>query len=176
VKSRIACVTVALVALLNGCSGQPDPSDSTPTFTTEQEAFAAAEQTYRNYVDALNQVDLSDPATFEEVYRWTTGELNAADRMLFSRMHSDGWVVAGDSTVALVAPRSMGGSDPSMVALAVCVNVGAVSLVDASGVSMVGRSRTDLQTTLVSLVADKSSSTHWAIANIVGRDGEPRCE
>ncbi len=55
-------------------------------FASEEEAFAAAEETYRAYVDALNQVDLSDPETFEAVYAWTTGDANADER---KDAHSD---------------------------------------------------------------------------------------
>ncbi len=93
-RSRLSVIVAAsalAAALLSGCTGEPAPVVSTPSFATEDEAFAAAEQTYRNYVDALNQVDLSDPATFEPVYAWTTGDANARARETFSQMHADGW-------------------------------------------------------------------------------------
>src|SRR6188768_3952981 len=86
-----------------GCFAPPDP-EPTPLFSSEEEAFAAAEATYRAYVDALNQVDLSDPETFEEVYAWTTGEANAGARKSFSQMHADGWIVGGESQVTKVEP------------------------------------------------------------------------
>ena len=93
VRSRLSVIVAAsalAAALLSGCTSEPAPVVSTPSFATEDEAFAAAEQTYRNYVDALNQVDLSDPATFEPVYAWTTGDANAADRETVAQMHADG--------------------------------------------------------------------------------------
>ncbi|MET0860918.1 MAG: hypothetical protein ABW091_07810, partial [Microbacterium sp.] len=77
---RLLPLSVALVlasAALSGCTPQPAPTPTPTGFATEDEAFAAAEETYRAYVDALNQVDLSDPETFEPVYAWTTGEANA---------------------------------------------------------------------------------------------------
>ena len=74
----VALAALTLVTgLLAGCVGDPGPVETTPGFASEEEAFAAAEETYRAYVDALNQVDLSDPETFEPVFAWTTGELNA---------------------------------------------------------------------------------------------------
>ncbi len=99
-KSRLLAAAAVLACVMmttTGCFAQPDP-EPTPLFSSEEEAFAAAEETYRAYVDALNQVDLSDPETFEEVYAWTTGELNASDRKGLSD-HADGGIVGGDSNV-----------------------------------------------------------------------------
>ena len=67
-----AALGALLMLTLAGCT-TPEPTDPTPTptsaFASEEEAFAAAEATYRAYVDALNEVDLSDPETFEPVTR-----------------------------------------------------------------------------------------------------------
>src|SRR3546814_3928687 len=84
-RSARALAVLALVgAAATGCVGTPEPRETTPTPLSDAEAFAAAEETYRAYVDALNQVDLSDPATFEPVYALTTGDLNSQDRRNFS--------------------------------------------------------------------------------------------
>ncbi|HOQ22628.1 MAG TPA: hypothetical protein PLN62_09415, partial [Microbacterium sp.] len=56
------------LALVTGCAPEPAPTPTPTGFASDDEAFAAAEATYRAYVDALNAVDLSDPATFEPVY------------------------------------------------------------------------------------------------------------
>ncbi len=113
---RVAAVTIALalaVCVMTGCQPEPEPSPSAPAFATEEEAFAAAEETYREYVDALNQVDLSDPETFEAVYSWTTGDANAGARESFSEMHADGWTVAGESLVGTTRyiEAKLGGND-----------------------------------------------------------------
>ena len=101
---RAASIVIAAmlaVGALAGC-GPTDPTPTpTPTgFASEAEAFAAAEATYRAYVDALNQVDLSDPSTFEEVYRWTTGDANAAIRTSLSSMAAENWTVSAGRTPA----------------------------------------------------------------------------
>ena len=78
--SRVVAASLALalaLGLTTGCQPEPRRHPSAPAFANEEEAFAAAEETYRAYVDALNQVDLSDPETFEAVYAWTTGDANA---------------------------------------------------------------------------------------------------
>ncbi len=81
-----AAAALALAAVaVTGCSTPAGAPKPTPAFSSEAEAFAAAEATYRAYVDALNAVDLSDPSTFEDVYSWTTGDANAgARRVVFA--------------------------------------------------------------------------------------------
>ncbi|MFE1663182.1 hypothetical protein [Microbacterium sp. P02] len=175
---RIAAAVATFVvatAVLSGCIGQPAPAESTPLFSSEDEAFAAAEQTYRNYVDALNQVDLSDPSTFEPVYAWTTGDANANERKTLTQMSADKWTVKGASIPTLVQPRSMGGTNFESAELAVCVNVADVDVLDASGESVVSPDRGDTQSTVVGLVRG-DSPTEWLVSSIEGREGEPVCE
>ncbi len=148
---------------------QPTP---TPTFASEAEAFAAAEATYRAYVDALNQVDLADPETFEAVYAWTTGEANAGIRETLTQMHADGWAVTGRSVPTLVEPLVLGASG---LELAVCLDVAEVAVLDSSGASVVSDTRGDVQTMTVVAVPSPSSATGAAIALIGGRSSGPQC-
>ena len=167
-----------LLALLAGCATTAESAEPTPTpaFSSEAEAFSAAEETYRAYVDALNRVDLSDPDTFEDVYAWTTGEANAGARETFSQMHADGWVISGETQIALIMPRSMQPDDfRDAVQLDVCLDVSLVALVDPAGASVVSPDRRDLQSMLVSMTVQPDSPTALLIANIDGREGEPLC-
>jgi hypothetical protein len=167
--------TALMTATLTGCGpAAPTPTPTPTGFASEEEAFAAAEATYRAYVDALNQVDLSDPTTFEEVYRWTTGDANAAVRESFSQMHADNWSVSGDSIVTLVEPIAVrDGSDE--VALAVCLDVSDVQVTDPIGESMVSPSRGQVQTMTVTVERSEALPTEFTVARIEGREGEPAC-
>ena len=153
---RAASIVIAAmlgVGALAGC-GPTDPSPApTPTgFASEEEAFAAAEATYRAYVDALNQVDLSDPSTFEEVYRWTMGDANAGARESFSQMHADGWRVSGESKIVSVQSPA-GGDRPDDVGVAIaCLDVSAVTLDNAEGNSVVDPDRPDIQAIAIKVV------------------------
>ena len=176
---RAASIVIAAmlaVGALAGCGPTAPTPTPTPTgFASEEEAFAAAEATYRAYVDALNQVDLSDPSTFEEVYRWTTGDANAEARESFSQMYADGWTVSGISEVALA--QALGADDSTdTVVVAVCLDVGAVDVLDASGESVVSPSRGSIQTMTVLAAESASSDTGFLISSIEGREGEPACE
>lgn len=166
---------LALALVLGGCTPEPAPQP-TPTspFTSEEEAFAAAEATYRAYVDALNQVDLSDPETFEPVFAWTTGEANAGLRRSLSEMHADGWSVSGISTVQLVQPTEAD-LEEAIVELAVCLDVASVAVVDESGESVVTEDRPPVQSMTVTTNASDSTPTGMAIALLAGREGEPSC-
>ncbi len=176
---RAASIVIAVLlgaGALAGCGPSAPAPTPTPTgFASEAEAFAAAEATYRAYVDALNQVDLSDPSTFEEVYRWTTGDANAAIRTSLSSMAAEGWTVVGDSTVALVEPAPLGNAENAAVVLAVCVDVSGVDVVDASGVSQVQADRNDTESLSVSLEYSTTSPTGALIGSFDGREGEPEC-
>jgi hypothetical protein len=154
VSARVvtALALVAALALLGGCAGEPEPVETTPAFASEEEAFAAAEETYRAYVDALNDVDLSDPETFEPVFALTTGDANANARRTFSEMHANGWTVDGDSTYENFRGVSVTvrGAAREIVA-DVCLDVTGVEVIDASGESMVSADRLDRQPVTVAL-------------------------
>ncbi|MEV7691832.1 hypothetical protein AB0N73_00700 [Microbacterium sp. NPDC089189] len=143
--------TAALIGALvfSGCT-TPTPSPTpTPTgFASEAEAFAAAEATYREYVDAVNAVDLSDPATFESLFAMTSGEINSSDRETYSGWHADGVTIVGDSLAAEVTPKQWASGE---VILSVCYDVSAVDVVDAEGRSMVSPDRPPRQPLLVTI-------------------------
>lgn len=162
-RALSALVALAIVGgALTGCMPDAEPEPTAP-FATEAEAFAAAEATYRAYVDALNQVDLADPETFEAVYAWTTGDANANERQTLSEMHSDGWTVSG--TTRVQAFRGEGVSGSSDVTAIACTDVSDVSVVDADGNSVVPTTRPDYYALELNLVGSSSSSTGLLITS-----------
>ncbi|WP_292726967.1 DUF6318 family protein [Microbacterium sp. UBA837] len=177
---RAASIVIAAmlaVGALAGCGPTAPTPTPTPTgFASEEEAFAAAEATYRAYVDALNQVDLSDPSTFDEVYRWTTGDANAAIRTSLSSMAAESWTVSGESTVTVVelSPTD-DDNNQDKVSLAVCVDVSGVNVIDADGISQVESDRRDEEPLTVSLKYSASAPYGALIESFNGREGEPGC-
>lgn len=171
-RSALAALVTALVTAgtLTACTAAPQP-ETTPGFASEAEAFAAAEKTYRAYVDALNDVDLRDPETFEAVYAWTTGEANAGERKSLSGMHADGWSVDGDTVIKAVDPHSWTADAAApAIYLDVCADVGAVEVRDAAGKSMVSPERPTLQSSSVELVLSDHAPHDLLIASIEGSD------
>lgn len=159
--ARLASATavVAVVVVLSGCVAEPAPSP-TPTapFSSEEEAFAAAEETYRAYVDALNDVDLSDPETFEAVYAWTTGEANADERTNLSAMHGDKWTVSGQTKVINFVGREFLPAAVEIVSAVLCSDVSEIDVRDENGKSMVGLDRPDQYALSVDFTAAPTTS------------------
>lgn len=168
-----AALSGLLVLALGGCA-TPEPEEPTPTpvFSSEEAAFAAAEETYRAYVDALNQVDLSDPETFEAVYDWTTGEANASDRKSLSGLHADGVTLTGSSVITALEPIGAVNDD---LTLAACVDIATVDLLDADGNSVVDADRPDTQRTTITLRADSDAPYGFLVSDIAGRESGPQC-
>lgn len=160
---------------LLGCAPEAPLADPAPSFASDEEAFAAAEATYRAYVDALNDVDLSDPETFEGVYAWTTGEANAGAREEFSAMHADHLAVIGPTVLSLAVPSTRQPSGGG-VALDICLDVSGVSLVDETGKSVVDDDRRDVQSMWVEFSPSSDSGTALLISAIEGRTGAPICD
>ena len=174
-RAAAAAIVLALaLGMTTACQPDPAPSASGPIFANEEEAFAAAEETYRAYVDALNQVDLSDPETFEAVYAWTTGELNASDRKGLTNYHADGVTVSGKSEIVLLEPVLFD-SPKDSVELAACLDVSRVEVRDKNGASLVDPDRIDVQTLTVSVVPDAASETGLLVTAIGPRESEPSC-
>nr|BFF11171.1 hypothetical protein GCM10025699_24740 [Microbacterium flavescens] len=169
-------VAVALAGILAGCAPASEPAPTpTSAFTDEAEAFAAAEETYRAYVDALNAVDLSDPETFEDVYAWTTGDANAGARESFSEMHADQLTVDGTTKVNAIAPSPTQEGNPEHIELDVCLDVSDVTLVNREGTSVVAEDRRDIQTMRVTVQLASEGSPTSLISEIDGRDDGLTC-
>jgi hypothetical protein len=167
-------LSALLLLALAGCTTPESPEPTpTPAFSSEAEAFAAAEKTYRAYVDALNQVDLRDPETFEAVFELTTGEANASDRKTLSGFHADGVSVTGESVVTLLEPVEVGESE--RVVLAACVDISTVDLIDAEGRSIVDPNRPDTQMTTIVLRPNAGAPVGFLVEDIVAREGGPGC-
>lgn len=152
-------VTALLAVALTGCAAPLPPPGPTPGFTSETEAFAAAEKTYRAYVDALNEVDLSDPETFEAVYAWTTGEANAGARKSLTGMSANGWRVEGDSRFDGFNPLSIvGDGQATQVVAELCLDVSLVDVFDDEGRSQVPEGRVDRQPATVTFSTGGTST------------------
>ncbi|MFT4307699.1 MAG: hypothetical protein QM604_12495 [Microbacterium sp.] len=164
---------VLAAALLVGCAPDPAPTPSATGFADEDAAFAAAEATYRAYVDALNQVDLSNPATFEEVYQWTTGDLNASDREGLSYYHAEGYTISGETSITEIALNSVA-SDFSTITIDLCLDVSEINIVDANGSSQIDADRVEIQTVRATLITS-TSTTGLQIESLAARGDGPTC-
>lgn len=173
-RSRFLVLATVVAACLTGCSPAPESPEPTPSFTSDAEAFAAAEETYRAYIDALNEVDLSDPETFEAVYAWTTGDLNASDRKGLSEYHASRADVTGSSVPVTVSGAAVGVDGTTT--LNVCLDVSGIEVTNSAGESLVDPDRVDVQSLLVELTPSTDQPLSYLISSIDPRDGKPTCD
>ncbi len=176
--ARIIAV-LALITVLGGCAPEPQatpsaPPSPRPTFSSEAEAFAAAENTYRAYVDALNQVDLSDPKTFEPVFALTTGELNRDDRRSFAEWHQEGVRLSGKSHISELS-RGEVDARAGTWTIEACYDVSSVDVVTRDGLSLVEEDRPDVLVIDVHFVEDPLAADGLLISRILPANEARTC-
>lgn len=127
-----AGVTVATF-LMTGClAATPEPTPTpTAVFASEEEAFAAAEETYRAYVDAENE-RWADPRSVPDPQSFLVGD--ALERDIASRQEADrlGLHIVGASEVLSVTPISADVSEGDIVVQA-CVDSTNARVVNEAG-------------------------------------------
>ncbi|MDR6867841.1 hypothetical protein J2Y69_002449 [Microbacterium resistens] len=131
-RGLAATTTVCLLALaVTGC-GVPDAPSPTPTalFATEDEAFAAAEETYRAYVDASNDrrsgVDGVDPQSF------LGGQALEDEISVLRDLRAAGKQVVGSSTLSRFAGNEFDSTSGAVEAEA-CIDVSATKVMTTDG-------------------------------------------
>lgn len=152
---RLLATLAVGVSMLSGCTptAEPTPTPS-PAFSSEEEAFAAAEATYREFTRRLNEVDTSDPATFEPLYELSTGDFEKADRKAYSAMHAEGIKVEGETRILSFAAVESDATH-NAVAAVVCLDVSDVEVTDSNGVSQVAPGRPDVYALRVNFVNER---------------------
>jgi len=103
---RATTATLGLAAaavMLSGClAPAPEPTPtSTAVFASEDEAFAAAEETYRAYIDAENARS-ADPTSDPEPQSFLVGEALEADIDARREFQKRGMSIVGTSAVVSV--------------------------------------------------------------------------
>lgn len=150
--------------MLAACTPTPEPTP-TPTalFSSDEEAYAAAEETYQAYTDATNDSDLADPRTFEPVYAWLTGPAESTAKENYSAFFADKVTRSGDSTFDSFTPIS---NADELITVRLCIDVSRVELRDAAGDSVVPADRPGREPVEVELVAG-STDTGLAIRSSI---------
>lgn len=174
-RSPALLVPAVLVLALAGCAGEakPAPTPTATGFASEEEAFAAAEETYREYVEAENAIDLADPDTFEAVYALTTGDARAQLTEDLTTWHAEGYTRVGESSLDDFA-RYSADLQEGAVQLDVCLNVSDIDVFDANGKSLVSPDRVDVQRLRVSF--DRAGNGETLISKSEGREDGLDCE
>jgi hypothetical protein len=153
VRNRaLAVIGTALLLALAGCT-TPEPATPTPTaaFSSEEEAFAAAEETYRAYVDATNSRRV-DPSAQPSPFDFLTGDALESDIDAETLQRQHGLQIVGPTFVVDV--RGLDYASPTgSVRISVCIDVAQARVVDESGNDVTPDDRADRAMLDVGLVS-----------------------
>ncbi|WP_087130606.1 hypothetical protein [Microbacterium esteraromaticum] len=153
-----------MLGMLSACTPEPEPTPTkTALFTSEEEAFAVAEETYRAYTTAISDVDLEDATTFSPVFAWLTGDAEASERKTLSELSAQGLTITGSTSHVAFTPADYTAATGSVVAR-LCIDVSDVDLVGSDGASVVPIDRPELQPVEV-MFAPAPTTTGLAIAS-----------
>lgn len=149
-RAPASIATIALVVLLlSGCLPQqstvmptPEPS-STPVFSSDEEALAAATAAYAAYLALSDQIFVDGGASPERLSAVAAGEFLAASVAGFKETQIKGWRSTGGSTFDSVVLQRYDSSfeGESAVTIYLCEDVSAVDVLDAAGMSVVSMDR-----------------------------------
>lgn len=159
-ERRVAAIGASLALLtcsLIGCAPDPAPTPTpTPAFASEDEAFAAAEEVYRAYNEALNAERTGDASV--DSFEYLTGlvleqETRTAKELRDSdvRIHGSTKITQFQALTAVLDPPV------AEVTAYVCLDIGGVRAIDASGSDVTAAGRSDTYAVEVSFTGDESS-------------------
>lgn len=167
--ARLAVTTLALAmvaALATGCQPEPQPAPSNRIFATEEEAFAAAEETYRAYVDALNQ-RRADPSSMPDPQTFLTGHALEVDIDTQQQLAQSGLALGGSTLVTRVNHISVDLTTGS-VRLDVCLDSSDTQVLGADGQDLTPLERQPVSLLQVDLVAIESVLIADSTTKVVG--------
>lgn len=136
--AMLGAVVVALLA--SGCTPEPAPSPSPTGFASEEEAFAAAEATYRAYVDAVN-ARRTDPASEPGPTDFLTGDALRIEIEGNRQLEGSGLHIEGNSSVASVSNQRY---SPELIKVLICLDSSASRVVDSQGQDRTPEDRDDV--------------------------------
>ncbi|WP_203137360.1 hypothetical protein [Microbacterium sp. JZ31] len=126
---------IALLALgLSGCAATPapEPSPSATGFASEEEAFAAAEETYRAYVAEINAYNAGDDDA--DPLRYLQGELRDTDEQIYEQTRAAGVTTEGDLKITDLRRDSVElVAGAASVQLDVCMDASEWRFINADG-------------------------------------------
>lgn len=147
--TTVLAAAFLLAGALAACTPQPAPQPSPTGFASEEEAFAAAEATYRAYVDAVNARQSGDntgPAPSDFLTGVALSEEIAAD----AESKRTGRTAVGTVGITSVSHLS---SSSDTASIHVCLDLSDSRIVDSVGVDVTPEGRPTTFSAEVDVVA-----------------------
>jgi hypothetical protein len=157
--TRAASLLVIALAVttMSACAPEPQPSPApTPAFASEEEAFAAAEEVYRAYIDAVNAENRGEPDASPQDF--LTGTILDADVASRRELEASGVRIEGSTEILNFhgTAADIETVVPQLVA-AVCLDISKSRAIDASGQDVTAVGRSDVYGISVTFIGDEHS-------------------
>ena len=142
------CLSLSAVGIL-GCSPTPEPEPTpAPAFASEEEAFAAAEETYRAYNDAGNVA--GQPSQF------LTGAALEGDLETSRYLQQQNLTLSGPSTVHSFRGNEFDWAEQvATVTAEVCLDVSLTRILDEGGADVTPSDRAETWLLLVTFIGSE---------------------
>lgn len=134
--TTIAAITVTAVAALAGCTPAPVPTPTpTAAFASEEEAFAAAEEVYRAYNDALNAARISEEPDGARAY--LTGRALESDLEAKRYLDAENLRLVGEGVIdGFEGESATLEKDVTSITVHLCLDVSQTHVEDAAGIDV----------------------------------------
>jgi len=176
-------LAVAAALLLAGCTGddpivlpKPDPTTA-PVFATDEEALAAAEVAYGEYLRVIDQILADGGKDGDRLLEVATPEVVEFEQTGFDNVRESGYRNVGEMSFDSMELQQYDASTKtgkSIVVVYVCEDVGDVDVVDADGKSIVApdrKARIPFEITF-----DLNSESKLIVSASEGWTGEDFCD
>jgi len=136
-----SALAVAAILLLPGCTGDepivlPSPESSTaPVFATDEEALAAAEAAYGEYLAASSKISSEEGSSADALREYVTDKYFTEVEASVERFNNDGREQRGEPTFDSVTLQQFVDPfiEPVNIVVYLCVDVSATKFVDDKG-------------------------------------------
>jgi hypothetical protein len=149
VRMRLApAIALTATAMFALAACQPDatpivptPAPSTsPIFTSDEEALAAAADAYRAFQETSDQILRDGGENPERLKEFVTDEVYEKEAAGYAEAKKNGWHQTGETVIPEVTLESYSPSsaaDGTVIAIYVCTDISATDVVDKAGSSIV---------------------------------------
>lgn len=120
---------VLALALTTACTPSPEPTPTSTGFASEEEAFAAAEATYRAYADAIN-LRREEPSSLPDPTDFLSGDAYNEELDTARQLAERGWHVTGKTNITSVKRIS---ASPNSIEMTFCLDASGTRVLDQSG-------------------------------------------
>lgn len=147
----LPAVALALTFALGttGCTTEtaPSPTPTALVFETDEEAYAAAEEVYRAFLDEYNSMKYDDSKELTSLEKYMSGDFLLSTRKGFSQLHADQIGRVGETKVVWI--RGVSRTEDNLITMLLCEDITTVDLRDADGISLVNPERDNFPARIV---------------------------